>query len=292
MSPRRPLPSGPPLETLEARQLMEIFRAEAGLAFPEDSAFVLERRLRDRLAAHNLRSFGQYIELLRAPSGQRELEEALEVVTTHETYFFREEYQLRAFREQVLPQIQTAAESRRRLSVWSAGCSTGEEAYTVAMLLAQTGLFTGWDVRVLGSDISRRCVAAARKAVYGKAAFRVVPREYRQQYFVDDEEGTHVTPEIRNMCTFAQMNLLDPDRASVIGRVDAVFCRNVLIYLDNEARKRVIATLYDRLVPGGYLMLGHSESLLNVSSAFEVVHLREDLVYRKPERESARFRTE
>ncbi len=285
MSARRAAPAFvPPPDAAEVRLLSEVFRHEAGLAFADDSGFVLERRLRERVAALGLGSFGHYIDYLRHdPGGARELEEALEVVTTHETYFFREEYQLRAFREEVVPRLRQLSGARRRLSIWSAGCSTGEEAYTVAMLLAHGGLPLGWEARVFGSDLSRRCVNVARRAIYGPAAFRCVPAEFRQQYFVEVAEGTCVSPALRAMCTFAQLNLLDRDRLAVVGRVDAVFCRNVLIYLDQEARRRVLDNVYECLLPGGFLMLGHSESLLHVPSGFEPVRLRDDLVYRKPE---------
>jgi chemotaxis protein methyltransferase CheR len=279
----------PAPDASEVRRLSELFRHEAGLAFADDSGFVLERRLKERVQALGLASFGQYVDYLRHdPGGGRELEEALELVTTHETYFFREEYQLRAFREEVVPRLRQLAGARRRLSIWSAGCSTGEEAYTVAMLLLHGGLPLGWEARVLGTDLSRRCVAFARRAAYGAAAFRCVPFEYRHQYFVETAEGTAVAPAVRAMCSFAQLNLLDRDRLAVVGRVDAVFCRNVLIYLDQEARRRVLDHVYECLLPGGFLMLGHSESLLHVPSGFEPVRLRDDLVYRKPEGAPAR----
>jgi chemotaxis protein methyltransferase CheR len=285
VSQRRAAPAFVPApDPSEVRVLSDVFRHEAGLAFADDSGFVLERRLKERVAALRLPSFGHYIDYLRHdPGGAREIEEALELVTTHETYFFREEYQLRAFRDEVVPRLRQLAGSRRRLSVWSAGCSTGEEAYTVAMLLLQGGLPLGWEARVFGSDLSRRCVAAARRGVYGAAAFRCVPFDFRHQYFVETAEGTSVAPEVRAMCSFAQLNLLDRDRLAVVGRVDAVFCRNVLIYLDQEARRRVLDHVYECLLPGGFLMLGHSESLLHVPSGFEPVRLRDDLVYRKPE---------
>jgi chemotaxis protein methyltransferase CheR len=285
VSPRRvatePVPAP---DAAETRQLAEVFRQEAGLAFA-DEGFVLERRLRERVAALGLTSFSQYVDHLRHdPGGAREIEEALELVTTHETYFFREEYQLRAFRDEVVPRLRQLAGARRRLAVWSAGCATGEEAYTVAMLLSHGGaLPPGWEARVFGSDLSRRCIAAARRGVYGPAAFRCVPVEFRQQYFVEAADGTAVSPAIRAMCSFAQLNLLDRDRLAVVGRVDAIFCRNVLIYLDQEARRRVLDNVYECLLPGGFLMLGHSESLLHVPSGFEPVRLRDDLVYRKPE---------
>jgi chemotaxis protein methyltransferase CheR len=214
--------------------------------------------------------------------GHSELEEAVDLLTTNETYFFRQDYQLRAFAQEVLPRLAEANASRRRLTIWSAGCSTGEEVYTIAFFVHESGLFQNWEVRIIGSDISRRSVTAARRGVYRGAAFRTTPPEARKAYFVEREDGFHVVDSIKKLCHFGQLNLLDGDRAAIVGRVDAVFCRNVLIYFDMRSRRRVIDNLYERLVPGGYLMLGHSESLLNVSTAFELVHLKDDLVYRKP----------
>lgn len=251
--------------------------------FGDDALGVLERKLRDRVIALGFTSFGPYVDLLRNDTqGRRELEEALELVTTHETYFFRQDYQLRSFRDQVLPELKSRSEGSKRLAIWSAGCSSGEEAYTIAILIHSSGLFQNWEVRILGSDISKRCIAAARKGVYSGGSFRTMPRDLRRAYFVDTDEGSSPIAEVRDWCTFGQLNLAQTDRAAVVGQVDAIFCRNVLIYLDNETRRRVIAMLHDRLSPGGFLMLGHSESLLNVTSDFVPVHLAEDIVYRKP----------
>jgi chemotaxis protein methyltransferase CheR len=125
-------------------------------------------------------------------------------------------------------------------------------------------------------------VAAARRGVYSASAFRVVGPAVRRGYFVDRADGAHVSDRIRASCAFGHLNLMDADKVRVVGRVDAVFCRNVLIYFDQKSRKKVIDMFYERLVPGGFLFLGHSESLLNISTAFELVHLSEDLVYRKP----------
>jgi chemotaxis protein methyltransferase CheR len=140
----------------------------------------------------------------------------------------------------------------------------------------------GWDVRVHGSDISRRCVAAARRGVYGESSFRTTPPEIRRAYFTEQADGHHVIEPIRQMCHFGQINLLHDERSRMLGRADVIFCRNVLIYFDAHARRQVIDVLYERLYPGGVLLLGHSESLLNVSTAFELLHLKDDLVYRKP----------
>jgi chemotaxis protein methyltransferase CheR len=265
------------------RLLRDLVNGYAGIYFGDEALPVLERRLKERLAAVGLTRFSEYYQFLKFSSaGTAELDEAIDLLTTNETYFFREDYQLRAFKSEVLPVLASEAASRRRLSIWSAGCSTGEEVYTIAILVAESGLFNGWDVRVYGSDISRRCVAAARRGIYSASAFRAVGPDVKRSYFADKADGSHVIDRIRQNCHFGHLNLMDTERVRVVGRVDAVFCRNVLIYFDQRSRKKVIDTFYERLIPGGFLFLGHSESLLNVSTAFELVHLSEDLVYRKP----------
>ncbi|MEZ4313121.1 MAG: protein-glutamate O-methyltransferase CheR [Polyangiaceae bacterium] len=270
------------LEGDEYRLLREIINRHCGIYFSIDSRAIVERKLRDRLVALRFSSFGEYCQFLRSDKGKSELDEAVDLVTVNETYFFREDYQLRCFQNEILPELARDIGPRGRLSVWSAGCSTGEEVYTVAALVTESELFAQGEVRIFGSDISRRCVAAARRGVYGPSAFRQTPVELKRRYFVERPDGMHVHDELRGLCNFGQLNLVNPERAAVVGRVHVIFCRNVLIYFDNASRRRVIEMFYERLLPGGYLLLGHSESLLNVSTAFELVHLREDLVYRKP----------
>lgn len=292
MSRRFPGLSGgePQLRADEYRLLRDIISERLGIFFGPESRSSLERRLRERLAVRGLSSFSDYHQLLKySPMAAEEWEEAAELLTTHETYFFREDYQLRAFKDELLPLFAERAKTRKRLHVWSAGCSTGEEAYTIAILVLESRLFdpaNGWDVRVYGSDLSKKCVAAARRGIYGPTSFRSTPDALRERWFVPAKsEGPGyfgVSAAARSLCHFGQMNLLDEERTHLVGRCDAIFCRNVLLYFDAEARRRVIAMFYDRLVPGGVLLLGHAESLLNVSTAFELLHLKEDLVYRKP----------
>jgi len=273
---------GPRLRVEQFRALRDLVNGYAGIAFQDDALYVVERRLRERVAALGLPDFEAYYQYLRFhPDAHTELERAIDLLTTNETYFFREEYQLSAFRGEVLPEIAERAGSRKRLTIWSAGCSTGEEVYTLAILVAESGLFDGWEVRVFGSDISKRVLAVARRAVYGASSFRAMPPQYTR-WFVETSEGKLVDDRIRAMCHFGHLNLLDAGRAALLGRVDAIFCRNVLIYFDANARRKVIDSFYERLQPGGYLLLGHSESLLHVTTAFEIVHLSSDLVYRRP----------
>lgn len=276
----------PQLRADEYRLLRDLVSERLGIWFGAEARISLERRLRERLTVRGLGSYGDYYQLLKySPLALDEWEEAAELLTTHETYFFREDYQLRAFKNELLPMLSERGRARKRLQIWSAGCSTGEEAYTIAMLVLESGLFDGWEVRVYGSDLSKRCIAAARRGVYGPASFRTTPDDAKKAWFVPqpNESGAFgVSPEARACVHFGQMNLLDEERTHLVGRCDVIFCRNVLIYFDAPSRKRVIQMFHERLVPGGVLLLGHAESLLNVSTAFELLHLKEDLVYRKP----------
>jgi chemotaxis protein methyltransferase CheR len=270
------------LGAAEFAQLRQLINEHSGILLADDAIATLERKLSERVLALGMFGFPEYCEHLRYhPQRKAEVDRAIDLVTTNETYFFRELSQLRAFERQVLPNLRDSARSRKRLTVWSAGCSTGEEVYTLAILIERANLFSGWDWRVLGSDISRRVLQTARRGVYREASFRAMPSEY-ERYFVHTPEGRMVHDSIRAKCHFGHFNLLDEARVAMIGRVDAIFCRNVLIYFDHASRRRVIQSFYDRLEPLGYLMLGHSESLLNTSTAFELAHLQGDLAYRKP----------
>jgi chemotaxis protein methyltransferase CheR len=271
--------------TLEALRLVRDFIYEqTGNRFADDALYLLRRRLEPRLAALSVPDFGAYHRYLRAATEglrREELDEIADRVTTNETYFFRESYQLDALAGSILPQLAVARARTRRLSIWSAGCSTGEEVYTVAMLVLESGLFEGWDVRVFGSDLSRRVLKVARNAEYGASSFRVTEPERLARWFELAGTRHRVRADVRALCRFGQINLVDSDQASVLGEFDVALCRNVLIYFDGVSRKRVISTIERKLGTGGYLLLGHSESLAGLSQGFELVHLPSDMVYRR-----------
>jgi chemotaxis protein methyltransferase CheR len=276
---------GFPMSEEQFRLIRDAIYEYCGILFGDELRAIVRRRLEPRLRARALSDFTAYHRYLRFGAEARaELEEAVELLTTNETYFFREEYQLRAFSEEIVPALVKHFGPRgRRLSVWSAGCATGEECYTIAILTQEHPLLRDWDVHIFGCDISRRVLAAARRGIYRPGAFRVTPPRHKAQYFTPLPDGTHeVRPDLRERVTFGHMNLLDDDRVALVGEVDVIFCRNVMIYFDLAARKRLIHTFHGKLVAGGYLLLGHAESLLSLTTEFELCHLRNDLVYRKP----------
>ncbi|MBU8899164.1 protein-glutamate O-methyltransferase CheR [Corallococcus sp. M34] len=277
--------SRPEMTVEQFRLLRDHVYSHCGILVHDDMKFVMERRLWPRLEALHLADFGAYHRFLRYDVQRHaELEAAVESLTTHETYFFREPVQLRAFTDELFPLLEKRNGRLKRLRLWSAGCSSGEEAYTLAMLLKESRRFDEWDVEVYGTDISRRVLATARRAEYGPSALRATAPELLERYFVPlPGNRVRVRDDVRAWVSFGHQNLLDEASSQLVARMDVVFCRNVMIYFDQSARRRVLRIIRDRLNPGGYLLLGHSENLLNLGADFELVHLRGDLVYRKPE---------
>jgi chemotaxis protein methyltransferase CheR len=275
----------PAMSDAEFRLFTELLRRHCGLHFGPESRFVLEKRLGRRLRELEIRSFSSYHYLLRnARPGDDEFANLIDELTTNETYFLRERNQLRALVSEIFSELRLQRRTRARgpITVWSAGCSSGEEPYTIAMMALEAGLRPGSDLRVHASDISRRCLAKAREGEYRESSFRETPPELRGRYF-KEKNGLHVlSPDVRRHVTFTRMNLLEPARFALLGPLDVVLCRNVIIYFDRDTKKRVIDSFAERLAPGGFLLLGHSESLIHLTSAFELAHLRNDLVYRKP----------
>lgn len=274
----------PPLALSDAeyRMFRDFFKAACGLWFGDDTRFLLENRLARRMRELEISSFSAYHYLLRKEAtAEDELAAVIDELTTNETYFFRERSQLRALIDEIVPMLLMRRGSGP-VNVWSAGCSSGEEPYTIVMMALEAGLRPGFDLRVHASDISRRCLAKAREGAYREASFRETPPELRERYFMEKDGLSVLSPELRRHVSFTRTNLLEPARFALLGPLDVVLCRNVIIYFDRETKKRVIDSFADRLAPGGFLLLGHSESLIHLTSAFELAHLRNDLVYRKP----------
>ncbi|NOY86164.1 MAG: protein-glutamate O-methyltransferase CheR [Deltaproteobacteria bacterium] len=268
----------------EFRLLSTFIYEYCGLHFDESNRFLLESRLQKRLRTYHFDSFLKYYHyLLFHQDRVQEINELLNVITTNETYFFREQNQLDAFSNEVLPYIAQQKARRRQLRIWSAGCSTGEEPYTIAILLKESGLFEGWNVDIIGTDISQQVLKSARKAEYSSSSFRTTDSSRIQRYFKTSENGKQILYDsIRTMVHFGHHNLLDEKMLGLIGECDLIMCRNVIIYFDRDAKAKVISAFHRKLVPGGYLFLGHSESLMNISTAFKLKHLSRVMVYQKP----------
>ncbi|WP_026843172.1 CheR family methyltransferase [Citrifermentans bremense] len=265
----------------EFRLIRDLIYHHCGLFFDDDSKYLLDRRLLQRVTLHNLSGFREYYQFLKYDRAkEQEISDIMDLLTTNETYFFREAFQLRAFTDEIVPELMKLKRDRT-LRIWSAGCSTGEEPYTIAMLFLEMGCFDGWRIDIVGSDISHRVVQHARKGVYGKASFRATEERYLKRFFTETEGGYRINDEVRELVTVSQMNLFDQNRLALLGKMDVIFCRNVIIYFDEASKKKVIEAFYNTLRGGGYLLLGHSESLMNITTSFALKHLKNDMVYQK-----------
>ena len=265
------------------RLLRDFIRNYCGLYFDDSSKYLIEKRLSRRVRLHQLNTFLDYYRFLSYDRRREaELVEVVDSLTTNETYFFREEAQLRAFRDEILPEI-IGPGGQKTFKVWSAGCSTGEEPYTIGMILSEAGRIGEVDVEIIGSDINQKVLTSARRGVYRRGSFRAIKEDMMRKYFKEESPGSfRISDDIKKLVTFSHLNLFDPYRLSFLKGFDVIFCRNVMIYFDPESKKKLIKMFYDKLSPGGYLLLGHAESLLNVTTAFRLVHLRNDMVYQKP----------
>jgi len=275
-----------PLEMEDFRLLRDFIYQYCGLFFAEESKYLLEKRLNKRLTELRLNCFRDYYyQLCYGQNRDQELAAAIDLLTTNETYFFREDFQLRAFTQDVIPELVEAKKKTgdNSLRIWSAGCSSGEEPYTLAMLLLENPLLAGWSIEIIGTDISQRVLKIARDGLYGQNSFRATDDKYLYRYFTPLDHKWQISTQVKNLVSISHLNFFDTNRVALLGQMDAIFCRNVIIYFDLDAKKRVIRTLHDRLSPGGYLLLGHSESLMNISSDFKLRHFTDDMLYQKPD---------
>ncbi|OGW49906.1 MAG: chemotaxis protein CheR [Nitrospirae bacterium RBG_19FT_COMBO_42_15] len=264
--------------------LKDLIYKSSGVWFDENSKDILRMRLTNSVQRHQFKSFKDYYYFLRYDREKdAELASLLDIVTNHETYFFREMPQLKAFSEEILPEIIDIKkkEGSKDIKIWSAGCSTGEEAYTIAMLFLESKMFNNVNIEVFATDISHRVLHSARKGFYQKHSFRTTDSEMIAKYFIQEENGCKISDKVKEKVNFGYFNLLDSDKSAFINRMDVIFCRNVIIYFDMPAKKKVIEMFYEKLSNLGFLLLGHSESLINISTAFTLRHFKNDMVYQK-----------
>jgi chemotaxis protein methyltransferase CheR len=281
------LDTGQPMSDDEFRIIRDSIYSHCGIYFDDDSKYLLEKRLSRRLSALGLNNFREYYHFLKYDRNKdQEMMDIMDVLTTNETYFFRESFQLAAFTDEIIPELIQVKSVRgnRTLRIWSAGCSTGEEPYTIAMLLRDMPALRGWKIEIIGTDISQRVLQHARRGVYTKSSFRATGEGYIRRFFYEYDGGLKVTDDIREMVTISHLNLFDKTRMMMLGKMDLIFCRNVIIYFDLAAKKKIVEEFHHSLNDGGFLLLGHSESLMNVTTLFTLRHFKNDMIYQKPER--------
>jgi len=269
------------------RLLRDFIHERFGLYFDESQRKSLLSRLAPRLELLGLASLEDYHRYLRfAPDRAEEQLRMVSHVTNNETYFFREQPQLSVLANHVLRAIgeRKAGTGGRRLNVVSAGCSTGEEPLTIAMILFDGGqLFRGFDLRITGIDVDAVALEKARRGLYRQNSLRAVGAPLLDRHFVKDGAGVRVKEPVRGAVSFRMGNILDPASYEDLRPLDVVFCRNVLIYFSDGSVQRAVSLFERVLAPGGYLFLGHAESLARVASRFVPIRFQGAIVYRKPE---------
>jgi chemotaxis protein methyltransferase CheR len=273
------------LEDDDFRRLRDFIKEYSGIFFSDEQKYIFVSRLTSRLGIRKLNSFKDYFFFLKYDKErEEELSIVVDLLTTNETYFFREILQLKALFEEIIPTIKTEKSyiSRPSLRIWSAGSSTGEEPYTISIMAKEYGVDKDFNVEIYATDISQRVLSISRKGIYGNASFRVTDEYYKKKYFEPYGEKLKIKDEIKNMVKISHINLMDSTVINLLSSMDVIVCRNVLIYFDLESKKKLIEKFYDKLGGNGWLLLGHAESLINVTSLFKLVQLKNDLVYRKP----------
>ena len=270
----------PNISEHELGEIAALIEKRTGILFDQSRERFFSNRIREYLQTKRM---GRGNELLRLIKGSNvEYEALLERLLTQETSFFRYPHVFEVLEKKILPEMHVKKfwENPRTLRLWCAGCSTGEEPYSLAVTLGDTLDFAdAWNLHILATDISRRALQHAERGVYSRRALgELTPRQIEQS-FAKVGDQFMVKPRIRNLVTFAQMNLVD---ATYLGRFDAIFCMNVLIYFSDERRKSVIQRLYDALEPGGYLFLGHAETIANAGVKFDTIVHRDIRLYQKP----------
>jgi chemotaxis protein methyltransferase CheR len=259
------------------------FYRETGIYFDENKRYFVDRRIIERMIAVNSPSFQNYFSRLRWGADLNEMEILIHIMTVHETYFFREQYQLECMVKDLLTERSHKTPHQEILRIWSAGCSTGEEPYSLAIyLLERWPLLKHRDVQILASDIDQKVLEKAKAGIYHSRSVNSLPTHYLDQYFVRlNNESYQINLDLRQSVGFFQTNLFNQRGYQFETPLDLIFCRNVLIYFDETARQAVIDRFYQNLKPGGFLCLGHSESLHNITHRFMMRKFPDAVVYQK-----------
>jgi len=266
----------PELTKKQYQRISRVVYNLSGISLGEGKLPLVKSRLLKRLRALGLDSYREYLDYLENNDNGQELSYMIDLLTTNKTSFFREIAHFEYLRKKVLPEM-----NKQRLRIWSAGCSSGEEPFSIAILLAEEiEEIYRKDIKILATDLSRRMLAVAKHGIYSRGTLAEVPKEILSKYFEPTDNGTNGTyrlkEEIRSLVKIAYLNLLNS--WPMKGPFQIIFCRNVMIYFDRKTQERLVNRFYDYLAPGGYLFVGHSESLSGISHRF---NYKQPAVYRK-----------
>lgn len=266
----------------EFLKFREFFYRKTGIQFEDSKRYFVDKRLIERIEETDSGNFRNYFITLRFETTGEELQKLTNLMTVNETYFFREEYQFKCLVSSILPEITARRKDQRPIRIWSVPSSSGEEPYSVAMYLLEywPGI-SQWDVEIISSDIDTSIIAQARRGFYSPRSVQQLPNELLKKYFRHSGDGYQISDDLRQAVEFTTVNLMKPSDVRGYRGFDVIFCRNLLIYFDDLSRRQAADTFFDALNPGGFLCLGHSESMSRISSLYQVRKFSDAVVYQK-----------
>ena len=270
----------------EFKKIRDFIYEKSGLFFADSKKYLVDDRINRRMKELELDKVEAYFHFIKHDVNKdTELTKLFDEVTTNETYFFRNVPQIDSYKLIVLPELikSKKAEGKKEIKIWSAACSSGEEPYTLAVVLTELlgADIINWKIQIIATDISNLIIEKAKLGRYTKNTLRNFPPNLVKKYFIEKDNFFEISEKIKKNITFQYLNLVDRMKMRLIRNIDVIFCRNVLIYFDTDSKKQVISSLYSSLNDNGYLFIGHSESLHGCSSNFKLVHLKNTMVYKK-----------
>ena len=285
-------PGKTPAKSDQVRQLTledfqkfrEYFYRKTGIFFEDNKRYFVDKRIIERMELNHSSSFREYFTLLRFQASSEEMQALTNLMTVNETYFFREEYQFKCLVNSVLPEIVKNRATDKAIRIWSMPSSSGEEPYSIAIYLTEFWRdIERFDVELLASDIDTRILDAARQGIYSKRAVQHLPDHILNRYFARcGTDSFQLGEDMRQSVEFTQCNLHELRTGGRYSKFDVIFCRNLLIYFDDVSRRRAAETFYEALNPGGFICLGHSESMSRISSLFRIRRFADAIIYQKP----------
>ncbi|WP_085552600.1 CheR family methyltransferase [Azospirillum agricola] len=278
--------SSPGLPPADYEMLCDFLRERTGLSFTEAKRYFVDRRVATRMAAVGVATVREYLRLLRFQASGEELQLLVNLMTVNETYFFREKYQFDCLVNSALDEVVRGRPPGARVRIWSAGCSTGEEPYSIAlMLLEYWRRVDEFEIELYASDIDSSVLARAQEGIYEERSLQGLPAHLRSKYFRrigSAPDRWQIIEELRESIDFSHVNIVDPEQLRAFRGIDVIFCRNLLIYFDDLGRREAASMFYDALAPNGFVCLGHSESMSRISSLFVPRRFPDAILYQKP----------
>ncbi len=267
------------------QQFREYFYRRTGIHFDDGKRYFVDRRLAERIKANGDTQFRRYFTFLRFQASGAEFQALTNLMTVNETYFFREASQLRCLVDSILPELLARKRPGEPMRIWCVPSSSGEEPYSIAIHLSENWPeLARWDVEITASDIDTDILAAAARGVYSRRSVQNVPAPWLAKYFdCLDDDGYALRDTIKDAITFTQVNIADVQQTRGYRGFDVIFCRNLLIYFDDLSRRKAAEMFFDALLPGGFICLGHSESMSRITPIFRVRKFPDNIVYQRPE---------